>query len=76
MGLLRLAVCVALMGAFGWLIHYMIYSISPDFGHGFAAAVAIMTILLWVVWKLDPNAFSGQKERSASETPTISKWHS
>jgi hypothetical protein len=68
--LLELIVCIALMGIFGWFIHTMIYGITPNFGHGFAAGIAVMTILFWVVWKLDPSAFSGSKARSELERPT------
>jgi hypothetical protein len=67
---IRLIVCFAGMVALGYGIHFMIYSSSDGFGHGFALGAFMQTLLMYIVWKLDPGAFNeGLPERFGSGKP-------
>ena len=60
MGVVRLVINLALMGAFFWFIHWLVYGVSLHFAAGLATGMYLMLLLVYWLWRVDPDAFKAR----------------
>ena len=61
--ILHISVGIPVLFGFYLLCRWLATGVSAEFGEGVFAGVMITTFLFWAVWKLDPQAFYGERDR-------------